>query len=185
MGFLRQEYWSGLLCPSPGDLPNPGTEPTSPVWQVDSLPLSHLGSPASNRRWLHVIRLHSLIPHQVCVNWAYYVPGTARLSECGLCSHFHGPLWLKSKLLNQHFRTFLGWPQPTSTDSCSPFLSELVTLSRLMSLKYPLLCFLNRNIFFIGMLIYTHSNFNTNSGKLKVKMCPLSSPTHYPPNPIP
>ena len=29
MGFSRQEYWSGLPCPSPGDLPNPGIEPTS------------------------------------------------------------------------------------------------------------------------------------------------------------
>ena len=29
MGFSRQEYWSGLPCPPPGDLPNPGTEPTS------------------------------------------------------------------------------------------------------------------------------------------------------------
>ena len=31
MGFSRQEYWSGLPCPSPGDLPNPGVEPMSPV----------------------------------------------------------------------------------------------------------------------------------------------------------
>ena len=48
MEFFRQKYWSGLPFPSPGDLPNPGTEPTSPVssaWQADSLPLSHLGSP--------------------------------------------------------------------------------------------------------------------------------------------
>ena len=29
MGFSRQEYWSGLPCPPPGDLPNPGIEPTS------------------------------------------------------------------------------------------------------------------------------------------------------------
>ena len=29
MGFSRQEYWSGLLCPSPGDLPDPGMEPLS------------------------------------------------------------------------------------------------------------------------------------------------------------
>ena len=29
MGFSRQEYWSGLPCPPPGDLPDPGTEPTS------------------------------------------------------------------------------------------------------------------------------------------------------------
>ena len=31
MGFSRQEYWSGLLFPSPGDLPNPGIEPASPA----------------------------------------------------------------------------------------------------------------------------------------------------------
>ena len=31
MGFYRQEYWSGLPCPSPGDLPNPGIKPTSPA----------------------------------------------------------------------------------------------------------------------------------------------------------
>ena len=32
MGFLRQEYWSGLTFPSPGYLPNPGIEPPSPAW---------------------------------------------------------------------------------------------------------------------------------------------------------
>ena len=31
MGFFRQKYWSGLPCPPPGDLPNPGIEPKSPV----------------------------------------------------------------------------------------------------------------------------------------------------------
>ena len=31
MGFSRQEYWSGLPCPPPGDPPNPGIEPVSPV----------------------------------------------------------------------------------------------------------------------------------------------------------
>ena len=40
MGFSRQEYWSGLPFPSPGDLPNPGTEPKSPA-----LALIHQGSP--------------------------------------------------------------------------------------------------------------------------------------------
>ena len=44
MGFSRQEYWSGLTCPPPGDLPNSGKEPTSPAASAllaDSLPLSH------------------------------------------------------------------------------------------------------------------------------------------------
>ena len=45
MGFFRQEYWSGLPFLSPGNLPGPGIEPTSPALQVDSLPLSHWGGP--------------------------------------------------------------------------------------------------------------------------------------------
>ena len=56
MGFPRQEYWSGLPFPSPGDLPDPGTELESLHWQVDSLPLSLQGSPGeehsrSNSVW--------------------------------------------------------------------------------------------------------------------------------------
>ena len=45
--FPRQEYWSGLPFPSPGDRPHPGFKPRSvtPALQADSLPLSHLGSP--------------------------------------------------------------------------------------------------------------------------------------------
>ena len=46
IGFSRQEYWSGLPFPPPGDLPNPGIETTSPeapVLQANFLPLSHRG----------------------------------------------------------------------------------------------------------------------------------------------
>ena len=39
VGFSRQEYWSGVPFPPPGDHPDPGTEPMSLVWQVDSLPV--------------------------------------------------------------------------------------------------------------------------------------------------
>ena len=37
MGFFRQEYWSGLPFPSPGDLPDPGIKPRSPALQADAL----------------------------------------------------------------------------------------------------------------------------------------------------
>ena len=37
-GFPRQEYWSGLPFPSPGDLADPGIEPRSPTLQADDLP---------------------------------------------------------------------------------------------------------------------------------------------------
>ena len=45
MGFPSQEYWSGLPFPSPGVLPDPGIEPTSPGSQQNLYCLSHLGSP--------------------------------------------------------------------------------------------------------------------------------------------
>ena len=50
MGFLRQEYWSGLPFPSPGDLPDPGIEPGSPELQADSLPAGLLGKSLPSRR---------------------------------------------------------------------------------------------------------------------------------------
>ena len=45
MRFSRQEYWSGLPFPSPGDLPNRGIEHGSPATQADSLPTELLGKP--------------------------------------------------------------------------------------------------------------------------------------------
>ena len=47
MGFSRQEYWSGLPFPSPGDLPDPGIEPKSPALQTDALPSEPPGKPTS------------------------------------------------------------------------------------------------------------------------------------------
>ena len=44
-GFSRQEYWSGLPSPPPGDLPNWGIEPRSPALQADSLPAEPPGKP--------------------------------------------------------------------------------------------------------------------------------------------
>ena len=49
MGFFRQEYSSGLLFPSSGDPPDPEIKPVSSAWLLDSLPLSHDGSPGWRR----------------------------------------------------------------------------------------------------------------------------------------
>ena len=83
LGFLsmeisRQEYWSGLPFPSPGDLPNPGIESGSPALQADSL----LAKPReksqrsarcvgweSNPSQLFGRRLCSLLYHQCCLNY--------------------------------------------------------------------------------------------------------------------
>ena len=45
MGILQARNWSGLPCPPPGDLPNPGIEPRYPALQVDSLPSEPPGKP--------------------------------------------------------------------------------------------------------------------------------------------
>jgi len=46
MGFSRQEYWSGLLFPSPGDLPDQGIEPGSPALEADTLASEPPGKPS-------------------------------------------------------------------------------------------------------------------------------------------
>ena len=48
IGFPRQEYWSGLPFPSPGDLPHSGTEPGSPTLQADTLSSKPAGKVPGN-----------------------------------------------------------------------------------------------------------------------------------------
>ena len=48
-GFSREEYWSGLPFPSPGDLPSPGIEPRSPALEADTLTSEPPGKP--NTSW--------------------------------------------------------------------------------------------------------------------------------------
>ena len=50
MGFSRQEYWSGLPFPSPGDLPDPGIKPRSPEFQADALTPEPPGKPMGVRK---------------------------------------------------------------------------------------------------------------------------------------
>ena len=54
-GFSRQECWSGLPFPSPGDLPNPGIEPGSPALQADAL----LSEPPGKPKMLYVTGVYS------------------------------------------------------------------------------------------------------------------------------
>ena len=51
MGFLRQEYWSGFSLPSPGDLADPGTEPTFPVLPGEFFTTKPPGKPALEIIW--------------------------------------------------------------------------------------------------------------------------------------
>ena len=60
MGFPRQEYWSELPFPTPGDLPDPGVEPGSPALQADSLPLEPPANYSYISDYVLLIFLHFL-----------------------------------------------------------------------------------------------------------------------------
>ena len=73
-GFSRQEYWSGLPCPLPGDLPNPGIEPASLMPPVLAgrffTTESHLGSP---HICVYICIIWATKPHicvYICIIWA-------------------------------------------------------------------------------------------------------------------
>ena len=80
VGLSRQEYWSGLLFPSPGDLPDPGMEPMSPVCpalQVNSLPAEPLGKPPGRVCRISIfflrtfIHLFLAVVGLLCCVWAF------------------------------------------------------------------------------------------------------------------
>ena len=64
MGFSRQEYWSGVPFPSPGDLPDPGIEPRSPALEADALTSEPPGKPYST----HHTALHGMVGDGECVD---------------------------------------------------------------------------------------------------------------------
>ena len=60
MGFSRQEYWSGLPFPSPGDLPDPGIEPRFPALQADPLPSEPSKDGCYNEIYMVIIKVSFL-----------------------------------------------------------------------------------------------------------------------------
>ena len=64
VGFSRQECWSGLTFPSPGDLPNPGIEPRSPALQADSLLTELQGKPPNNAVRLQLLKVPYVQIHE-------------------------------------------------------------------------------------------------------------------------
>ena len=69
MGFSRQEYWSGLPCPSPGDFPGPGIEPGFPALAGALFTTEPLGKPASCHQNL-------IFPLSVCLIQVILMPIT-------------------------------------------------------------------------------------------------------------
>ena len=74
MGFPRQEYWSGLPCPPPGDLPNPGIELTSPALAVKFFTAEPTGKPINR------VPVYESVPGTLLWAWALNLAYRARLN---------------------------------------------------------------------------------------------------------
>ena len=79
MEFSRQEYWSGLPFPSPGDLPDPGIKSGPPALQADYLPSEPPGKPNKTNKMMDTQvskllkkQVHKLSQGQLSVTWANY-----------------------------------------------------------------------------------------------------------------
>ena len=81
--FSRQEYWSGVPFPPPGDLPDTGIEPCLLFWQAGSLLLSHQGSPSATLGNLNSGRLVNQRVH--VISEARVLP--CRMGRCCPCKH--------------------------------------------------------------------------------------------------
>ena len=79
MGFSRQQSWSGLPFPSPGDLPNPGIEPGSPTLQTDALPSEPPGKSLKHGRFIQIATALCAQSRQLCLTLQLYGLEPARL----------------------------------------------------------------------------------------------------------
>ena len=83
MGFSRQEYWSGLPFPSPGDLPDPWIESRSPTLQADSLPSQSLWKPyICISEYIYVYLNHCYIPEINTTLLINYTPIKIKKIKC-------------------------------------------------------------------------------------------------------
>ena len=124
MAFSRQEYWSGLPFPSPGDLPDPGIEPTSPALQADSLLSETCKSQLSFSR--------NILPVFLCILFMSVVAQrfqSLTLSETDQVSKFWHPLGkqlLWSFLISFNHNFLMGLKNPNFKEKCPPLSVQRV-----------------------------------------------------------
>ena len=105
MGFSRQEYWSGLPLPSPGDLPDPGIEPWSPTLQADALTSEPSGKP----KLIRLPESIGLCLGQLCNFSAVRSSNVFGHGRPSLLLGLRTPLWFQSFRHQQGGERCLAW----------------------------------------------------------------------------
>jgi len=99
LGFSRQEYWTRLPFPSPGDLPYPGTELRSPPLQADSLLSDPPGKPILSTALTYFLKIRSSNDTHLrnqCEGNTYWLPSRT-LPFCCACRNRHKNTMLSSR----------------------------------------------------------------------------------------
>ena len=143
MGFSRQEFWSGLPLPSPGDLPDPGIEPGSPTLQADAFPSEPPGKPclgetlpaglASGGSELSEVGCAARLSH---APYRHLFPALLLLPHCPW-----GPFLLSGSTVEQ-----LPYFSHTSFAWSSNFISRMSLTNDIMMLESPILESLQRRL---------------------------------------
>ena len=139
MEFSRAGYWSGSPFPSPGDLPNPGIKPRSPVLQAGCLPAEPPGKPSI---YLPTYLFAYLSPNYLSV----YL--SMKISIYLVCLSTHLLVYL-STYLPVYLPTYLPIYLPTHLPILSTYLS-IYLLSHLLS-TYPFIIYL---YFYVRLFLY-------------------------------
>ena len=137
VGFFRQEYWSGLPFPSPGDLPDPQMKPRSPALQADSLPTELWGKP---KLTMDMLNYMSTLNQQ----WRVGVQSDYLLSEFSLQGQKHRHLLKAAHFLQNYDHNSL-FPSDASVCVQPDLCSRIQENSRGRKAHLLLhLCFMHR-----------------------------------------
>ena len=138
MELSRQEYWSGLPFPSPGDLPNPGFERGSPALRVDSLPFEPPGKPC-NTLLISLFTSYSCLYEGILLFLPLYPLQALHLWYC--------PLWALLTFKKPSYSSCY----KLSNQICSLRCSDRLSFHR----NYFFLCFTFVTNCFLSLLFYS------------------------------
>ena len=99
LGFPRQEYWSGLPSPPPGDLPNPRIEPRFSVFQVDSLPSDPPGKPMI---YIYMYVCMYVCIYMIYIRFSYKIRNKVRMPA--LPTPIHWRSWLQQLIMKKDIK---------------------------------------------------------------------------------
>ena len=158
--FSRQEHWSGLPLPFPGDLPDPGIEPESPRLQVDSLPSEVPGKPV---QWSTAAAAKSLSRVRLCASpWtaAHQAPPSMGFSRQEYWSGCH--CLLQCRKVKSESEVAQLCPTLCDPMDCSPPGSSIHGIFQARGLEWVVIAFSDN-----GVLV---------SLKKRTTLCPLKQP---------